>query len=81
MSTSTTSSPRPTTSSGKFFFTNQPSVDPLANGNALTLHERNGPDGTSGHSRSPTSTSSARGVVNEFRAGFFRNRNNNEAVA
>jgi IclR helix-turn-helix domain len=27
--------------SGKFFFTNQPSIDPLANGNALTLHERN----------------------------------------
>jgi hypothetical protein len=65
--------------SGKFFFTNQPSVDPLANGNALTPHERNEQTQqrtfslTDIHVFSPT-------VINEFRAGVFRNRNNSEAV-
>jgi hypothetical protein len=66
--------------SGKFFFTDQPSVDPLANGNALTRHERNEVTAqrtfsvTDVHIFSPT-------LINEFRAGFFRNRNNSEATA
>ena len=64
--------------SGKFFFSNQPSRDPLANGNALTRHEREETTRqrtfslTDVHIFSPT-------VVNEFRAGFFRNRNDNDA--
>ena len=37
--------------SGKFFFTNQPSIDPLANGNALTRHERNEKQPSSARSR------------------------------
>ena len=66
--------------SGKFFFSNQPSRDPLANGNALTRHEREEQTRqrtfsfTDLHIFSPT-------VVNEFRAGFFRNRNDNDPVA
>jgi hypothetical protein len=66
--------------SGKFFFTNQPSRDPLANGNALTLHEREDVtyqrtfSFTDLHVFSPS-------VVNEFRAGFFRNRNDSDPVA
>ena len=66
--------------SGKFFFTDQPSVDPLANGNALTRIERNEVTAqrtfslTDVHIFSPT-------LINEFRAGFFRNRNNSEARA
>jgi hypothetical protein len=65
--------------SGKFFFTNQPSIDPLANGNALTRHERNERTEqrtfsiTDVHIINPT-------VINEFRAGVFRNRNNTEAT-
>jgi hypothetical protein len=65
--------------SGKFFFTNQPSIDPLANGNALTRHERNEQTDqrtfslTDVHIVSPT-------IINEFRTGFFRNRNNSEAT-
>ena len=66
--------------SGKFFFTNQPSVDPLANGNALTLHERNEQTSQRTISLTDLHVFGPR-VVNEFRAGFFRNRNNNEAVA
>jgi hypothetical protein len=66
--------------SGKFFFTNQPSIDPLANGSALTRHDRNEETEqrtfslTDVHIFSPT-------VINEFRAGLFRNVNNSEAVA
>jgi hypothetical protein len=66
--------------SGKFFYSNQPSRDPLANGNALSLHEREELTRqqtfsfTDLHIFSPS-------VVNEFRAGFFRNRNDNDPVA
>jgi hypothetical protein len=66
--------------SGKFFFSNQPSRDPLANGNALTRHEREDTtyqrtfSFTDLHVFSPT-------VVNEFRGGFFRNRNDSDPVA
>ncbi len=66
--------------SGKFFFSNQPSLDPLANGNALTRHDREELTEqrtfsfTDLHIFNPT-------VVNEFRAGFFHNRNDNDPVA
>jgi hypothetical protein len=66
--------------SGKFFFSNQPSRDPLANSNALTRHEREETTFqrtfslTDVHIISPA-------VVNEFRAGFFRNRNDSVPVA
>jgi hypothetical protein len=66
--------------SGKFFFTNQPSVDPLANGNALTRHERN----EATHQRTISLTDVhiiSPSLINEFRAGLFRNRNNSEATA
>jgi hypothetical protein len=65
--------------SGKFFFSNQPSRDPLANGNALTRFERQDTtyqrtsSFTDLHVFSPT-------VLNEFRAGFFRNRNDSDPV-
>jgi hypothetical protein len=66
--------------SGKYFFSNQPSRDPLANGNALTRHEREETTYqrtfslTDLHIFSPT-------VLNEFRVGFFRNRNDSDPVA
>ena len=66
--------------SGKFFFTNQPSIDPLANSNALTLHERNERTQQRTFSLSDVHVFSPT-VVNEFRAGFFRNTNNSEATS
>ena len=66
--------------SGKYFFSNQPSRDPLANANALTRFEREDTTYqrtfslTDLHIFSPT-------VLNEFRAGFFRNRNDSSPVA
>jgi hypothetical protein len=66
--------------SGKFFFSNQPSRDPLSSSRALTRHERE--DTTYQRTFSLTDThlfSST--VANEFRAGFFRNRNDRVAVA
>ena len=66
--------------SGRFFFTDQPIVDPLANSRALSLFERLEDTGqrtlsvTDIHVFSPT-------VINEFRAGFFRNRNDTKARA
>ncbi|MCI0391271.1 MAG: TonB-dependent receptor [Acidobacteria bacterium] len=65
--------------SGKFFFTNQPSIDPLANARVISRYERNEKTEqraisfTDIHIFSPT-------VINEFRAGFFRNRNDTKAV-
>ena len=67
--------------SGKFFFSNQPSRDPLADGAALTLHERRGDDLSAhalGHRRPRRSDQD---MVNEFRGGFFRNRNDSVPVA
>ena len=59
--------------SGKFFFSNQPSRDPLANGNALTRFERE--DTTYQRTFSLTDLHIfSPSVLNEFRAGFFRNR-------
>jgi hypothetical protein len=66
--------------SGKYFFSNQPSRDPLANGNALTRFEREETTYqrtfslTDLHIFSPS-------VVNEFRGGFFRNRNDSSPVS
>jgi hypothetical protein len=60
--------------SGKFFFTNQPSVDPLSSSRAISRFESNRDTQqrtlslTNTHIVSPT-------MANEFRAGFFRNRN------
>ena len=66
--------------SGKFFFSNQPSRDPLANGEALTLHERE--ELTRQRTFSFTDLHIFKStVVNEFRAGFFRNRNDSDPVA
>ena len=66
--------------SGKYFFSNQPSRDPLANGNALTRFERE--DTTYQRTFSLTDLHVFRSsVLNEFRAGFFRNRNDSSPVA
>jgi hypothetical protein len=65
---------------GKFFFSNQPSRDPLANGNALTRHERE--DTTYQRTFSFTDLHIFRPtILNEFRAGFFRNRNDSDPIA
>ena len=65
--------------SGKFFFSNQPSRDPLANGNALTRFERE--DTTYQRTLSLTDVQIfGPRLVNEFRAGFFRNRNDSAPV-
>jgi hypothetical protein len=65
--------------SGKFFLSDQPSVDPLSASNALTNYEVNEKTEqrtfslTDVHVFSPT-------IINEFRAGFFRNNNSSLAV-
>jgi hypothetical protein len=66
--------------SGKYFFSNQPSVDPLANGDALTRHERE--EKTYQRTLSLTDVHAfSGGLVNELRGGFFRNRNDSRAVS
>ena len=66
--------------SGKYFFSNQPSRDPLANANALTRFERE--DTTYQRTFSLTDLHVfSSSVVNEFRGGFFRNRNDSDPVA
>src|SRR5262245_5550964 len=66
--------------SGKFFFSNQPSRDPLGDSAALTLHEREETtyqrtlSVTDVHVISPS-------TVNELRGGFFRNRNDSVPVS
>jgi len=66
--------------SGKLFFTNQPSVDPLSSSRAVSRFERNRDTKqrtlslTDIHILSPT-------MANEFRAGFFRNRNDTRPVS
>ncbi len=65
--------------SGKYFFSNQPSRDPLANANALTRFERE--DTTYQRTGSLTDLHVfSSSVLNEFRAGFFRNRNDSDPV-
>ena len=66
--------------SAKFFYADQPSRDPLADGNALTLHETLEETAQSAFSLTDTHIFGPT-VVNEFRAGVFRNRNNTVPVA
>jgi hypothetical protein len=66
--------------SGKFFFSNQPSRDPLGDSAALTLHERE--ETTYQRTLSVTDVHVlSSSMVNEFRGGFFRNRNDSVPVA
>ena len=66
--------------SGKFFFSNQPSRDPLANANALTRFERE--DTTYQRTFSVTDLHIfSPSVLNELRVGFFRNRNDSNPVS
>ena len=65
--------------SSKFFFSNQPSRDPLGDSAAATLHERE--ETTYQRTLSVSDVHVFRsGMVNEVRAGFFRNRNDSVAV-
>jgi Carboxypeptidase regulatory-like domain len=66
--------------SGKFFFSNQPSRDPLTNANALTRYEVEETTYQRTFSLTDIHVFGPR-VVNEFRAGFFRNRNDSVPVA
>lgn len=64
----------------KFFYADQPSRDPLADSNALTLHETL--EETAQLAASLTDTHIfGETVVNELRAGVFRNRNNTTPIA
>jgi hypothetical protein len=66
--------------SGKFFFSNEPSRDPLITSSALTPFERE--ETTYQRTISLTDVHIfGAGVVNEFRAGYFRNRNDSVPVA
>ena len=65
---------------GKYFFSNQPSRDPLADSAALTLHERE--ETTYQRTLSLTDVHVfGSSMVNEVRAGFFRNRNDSVPVS
>jgi hypothetical protein len=66
--------------SGKFFFSNQPSRDPLANGNALTRFEREDTTYQRTFSLTDLHVFSST-VVNELRVGVFRNRNDSNPVS
>src|SRR5215475_709784 len=66
--------------SGKFFFSNQPSRDPLTNANALARYEVEETTYQRTFSLTDIHVFGPR-VVNEFRAGFFRNRNDSVPVA
>ena len=60
--------------SGKFFFSNQPSRDPLSDSAALTRHEVE--ETTYQRTLSVTDVHVfGAGFINEFRGGYFRNRN------
>lgn len=61
--------------SGRFFFADQPSVDTLSNSQALTRFETAKDTDQVVFSLSDVHTFSPT-VINEFRVGFFRNRNN-----
>jgi hypothetical protein len=66
--------------SAKFFFSNQPSRDPFTTDRALTRHERE--DTTYQRTFSLTDVHLfGSTVANEFRGGFFRNRNDNVPIA
>ena len=65
--------------SGKYFFSNQPSRDPLSDTAALTLHEVE--ETTYQRTLSITDVHAfGSGMLNELRAGFFRNRNDSMPV-
>src|SRR5262245_47295641 len=66
--------------SGKFFFSNQPSRDPLADGNALSRFETEETTYQRTFSLTDVHIFGPR-LINEFRAGFFRNRNDSVPVA
>ncbi|MGH9239564.1 MAG: carboxypeptidase regulatory-like domain-containing protein [Vicinamibacterales bacterium] len=66
--------------SGKYFFANQPSRDPLFDGAALTRHEVE--ETTYQRTLSLTDVHVfGDGIVNELRGGFFRNRNDSMPVS
>jgi hypothetical protein len=66
--------------SGKFFFSNQPSRDPLGDSAALTLHERE--ETTYQRTLSVTDVHVfSSSMVNELRGGFFRNRNDSVPIS
>jgi hypothetical protein len=66
--------------SAKYFFSNQPSVDPLADSDALTRLERQ--ERTFQRTLSLTDVHVfGAGMVNEVRGGVFRNRNDSDAVS
>jgi hypothetical protein len=66
--------------SGKYFFANQPSRDPLFDGAALTLHEVE--ETTYQRTLSVTDVHVfGAGMINELRAGFFHNRNDSMPVS
>ncbi|MDA2938375.1 hypothetical protein MYX75_08955, partial [Acidobacteria bacterium AH-259-A15] len=66
--------------SGRYFFSDQPSNDPLAGSRALTRFER--VENTRQYTFSLTDTHIfSTTLINEFRGGFFRNRNDTAAVA
>ena len=65
--------------SGKFFFSNQPSRDPLGDSAAVTLHEREETTYQRTLSITDVHVIGSR-AVNEFRGGYFRNRNDSRAV-
>ncbi len=66
--------------SGKFYFSNQPSRDPLANGDTLSRYEVEETTYQRTFSLTDVHIFGPR-LVNEFRAGFFRNRNDSVPVA
>ncbi len=66
--------------SGKFFFTNQPSDDPLSSSRAISRFERTRDTQQRSISLTDTHILSST-MANEFRAGFFRNRNDTRPVA
>jgi hypothetical protein len=66
--------------SGKFFFSNQPSRDPLADSDALSRFETEETTYQRTFSLTDVHIFGPR-LINEFRAGFFRNRNDSVAVA
>ena len=65
---------------GKFFYSDQPSRDPLFDSDAVTRHEVE--ETTYQRTLALTNTHVfGSSVVNEFRAGFFRNRNDSVPLA
>src|SRR6185503_3776288 len=66
--------------SGKFFFSNQPSRDPLVTSSALSRLEREETTYQRSFSLTDVQVFGPK-IINEFRAGFFRNRNDTVPVA